>query len=60
MVTAMTGDQENPEREPNRSESEDSERSRFARFAKKLVQVPKKEIDEKAEEWKRDRERKGD
>jgi hypothetical protein len=39
-------------------ESEDSERSRFARFAKKLVQVPKKEIDEKAEEWKRDRGRK--
>jgi hypothetical protein len=27
-------------------------RSRFACFAKKLVQVPK-EIDEKAEEWKR-------
>jgi hypothetical protein len=41
-------------------ESEDSERSRFARFAKKLVQVPKKEIDEKAEEWKRDRGRGGD
>jgi hypothetical protein len=38
---------------PPASESEDSERSRFARFAKKLVQVPKKEIDEKAEEWKR-------
>jgi hypothetical protein len=32
------------------SESEDTKRSRFA---KKLVQVPKKEIDEKAEEWKR-------
>ena len=39
-------------------EPEDSERSRFARFAKKLVQVPKKEIDEKAEEWKRERGRK--
>jgi hypothetical protein len=39
-------------------QSEDSERSRFARFAKKLVQVPKKEIDEKAEEWKRERGRK--
>jgi hypothetical protein len=39
---------------------EDSERSRFVRFAKKLVQVPKKEIDEKAEEWKQERERKGD
>jgi hypothetical protein len=38
-------------------EPEDSERSRFARFAKKLVQVPKKEIDEKAEEWKQERER---
>jgi hypothetical protein len=44
--------------EPSRPEPEDSERSRFARFAKKLVQVPKREIDEKAEEWKRDRERK--
>jgi hypothetical protein len=39
-------------------EPEDSERSRFARFAKKLVQVPKREIDEKAEEWKRERDRK--
>jgi hypothetical protein len=37
---------------------EDSERSRFALFAKKLVQVPK-EIDEKAEEWKRERKRGG-
>jgi len=46
-----------PEPEPT-SEPEDSERSRFARFAKKLVQVPKKEIDEKAEEWKRERDRK--
>jgi hypothetical protein len=36
-------------------EPEDSERSRFARLAKKLVRVPKKEIDEKAEEWKRER-----
>jgi len=33
-------------------------RSRFARFAKKLVQVPKKEIDEKAKEWKRNRDHK--
>jgi hypothetical protein len=49
-----------PEPKPSEpiSEPEDSERSRFARFAKKLVQVPKKEIDEKAEEWKRDRDRK--
>jgi hypothetical protein len=39
-------------------EPEDSERSRFARFAKKLVQVPKREIDEKVEEWKRERRRK--
>jgi hypothetical protein len=38
-------------------EPDDAERSRFARFAKKLVQVPK-EIDEKAAEWKRDRNRK--
>jgi hypothetical protein len=43
-----------PEDKPD---AEDTERSRFARFAKKLVQVPKKEIDEKAEEWKRERER---
>ncbi len=41
--------------EPDAPEPEDVERSRFARFAKKLVQVPKKEIDEKAEEWKRER-----
>jgi hypothetical protein len=49
-----------PESKPADStrESEDTERSRFARFAKKLVQVPKKEIDEKGEEWKRDRGRK--
>jgi hypothetical protein len=48
-----------PEPKPSEptSESEDTERSRFARFAKKLVQVPKKEIDEKAEEWKRERRR---
>lgn len=58
MVTAMTDDQENPQREPARSEPEDSERSRFARLAKKLVRVPKREIDEKAEE--RERERKDD
>jgi len=31
----------------------------FARLAKKLVRVPKKEIDEKAEEWKRERRREG-
>jgi hypothetical protein len=43
---------------PPAGEPEDSERSRFARFAKKLVQVPKKEIDAKAEEWKRERGRK--
>jgi hypothetical protein len=46
------------ERKQERPPPEDSERSRFARFAKKLVQVPKKEIDEKAEEWKRERRRK--
>jgi hypothetical protein len=54
----MAPDQKNPEREPDRPEPEDSERSRFARFAKKLVSVPKKEIDEKGEEWKRGRRRK--
>jgi hypothetical protein len=48
-----------PEREPDGREPEDSERFRFARFAKKLVRVPKREIDEKAEEWKRERGRKG-
>ena len=41
-------------------EPEDSERSRFARLAKKLVSVPKTEIDEKAEDWKRDRRRRDD
>ncbi len=38
--------------------SEDSERSPFARLAKKLVQVPRHEIDGKAEESKRERGRK--
>jgi hypothetical protein len=33
------------------------ERFRFARLAKELVEVSKKEIDEKGEEWKRERER---
>ncbi len=51
----MAPDQKNPEREPDRSEPEDAERSRFTRFAKKLVSVPKKEIDEKGEDWKRER-----
>jgi len=46
------------EGQSDKSEPEDSERSRFSRLAKKLVQVPKKEIDEKAEEWKRERDRK--
>jgi len=40
-------------KEPEVKEPEDSERARFVRFAKKLVNVPKKEIDEKAKEWKR-------
>ncbi len=39
-------------------ESEGSERDRFGRFAKKLVSVPKKEIDEKAKDWEHKR-RKG-
>jgi hypothetical protein len=53
----VSGDRDRKPSEPA-SESEkadDSERARFARLAKKLVQVPKKEIDEKAEEWKRER-----
>jgi hypothetical protein len=47
-----------PERE-SEAKDEGSEQSRFIGFVKKLVSVPKKEIDEKAEEWKgeRDRER---
>src|SRR5215217_9337914 len=51
---SVSGDRGRNPSEPA-SEPEDSERARFARFAKKLVQVPKKEIDEKAEEWKRER-----
>lgn len=43
--------------EPAPPEPEDSERSRFARLAKKFVRISKKEIDEKAEEWKRERRR---
>ena len=39
-------------------EEPETEAVRFVGFAKKLVQVPKKEIDEKAEEWKRERDRK--
>lgn len=42
----MAGPKKNPELPP------EDERSRFARFAKKLVNVPKKEIDEKAKEWR--------
>lgn len=52
----MSGDHDS--QDSKQLESEDTERSRFERFAKKLVQVPKKEIDEKAEEWKRERDRK--
>jgi hypothetical protein len=46
------------ESKPDSPQPDDSERSRFEHFAKKLVQVPKKEIDKKAEEWKRERDRK--
>ena len=35
----------------------ESERERFGRFAKKLVNVPKREIDEKAKEWERRKDR---
>ncbi len=41
--------------EPDAPKPEDAERSRFERFARRLVRVPKKEIDEKAEEGKRER-----
>jgi len=44
-----------PEAPKPAQESEDSERSRFARLAKKLIRVPKNEIDEKAEEWEQER-----
>ncbi len=41
-----------PDRKSSKPEKpDDSERSRFAKFAKKLVNVPKREIDEKAKEW---------
>jgi len=53
----MSKESASPAPDPKPSEPDDSERSRFARFAKKLVSVPKKEIDEKAEEWKRERDR---
>jgi hypothetical protein len=51
----VTPDRKNPEPEGAEGRPEarpESERNRFARFARKLVNVPKKEIDEKAEEWK--------
>ena len=51
----MSKDERTGKPSPPAEEPEDSERARFARFAKKLVQVPKKEIDEEAEEWKRER-----
>jgi hypothetical protein len=53
----MASDHEHPE--STSPEDEDSERTRFVGFAEKLVQVPKKEIDEKAEQWKRERKRGG-
>jgi hypothetical protein len=52
------GDDKKPEEESDSLEPENAEQSRFMGFAKKLVQVPKKEIDEKAEDWKRERHRK--
>jgi len=52
----MASDHEHPE--STNHEAEDSERTRFVGFVEKLVQVPKKEIDEKAEEWKREGRRK--
>jgi hypothetical protein len=53
----VSGDRDRKPSEPasESEKSEASERARFARLAKKLVSVPKKEIDEKAEEWKRKR-----
>ena len=45
----MMPNQKKPE--PESPVPEESERSSFARFAKKLVNVPKKGIDEKAREW---------
>jgi hypothetical protein len=40
-------------------EPEDAEHSRFERLARKLVRVPKREIDEKAKQWRQEREREG-
>lgn len=45
----MIPNQKKPE--PESPVPEESERSSFARFAKKLLNVPKKGIDEKAREW---------
>jgi hypothetical protein len=50
----VTPDRTNPEPEKVK-EPDDSERDRFARFVKKLVNVPKREIDEKAKEWRKRR-----
>jgi hypothetical protein len=41
---------------PNQ-DSSDSPFQRFAKLAKALVAVPKKEADEKAAEWKRNRQK---
>jgi hypothetical protein len=51
---------QDPEHESDDLEAKDegSEQSRFIGFVKKLVSVPKKEIDEKAEDWKQERGRK--
>jgi hypothetical protein len=38
-------------KQPPPDEPARSERARFAHFAKKLVNVPKREIDEKQREW---------
>jgi hypothetical protein len=47
ILATMATPKNEPEPKPD-----DSERARFARFAKKLVNVPKREIDEKAGEWR--------
>jgi hypothetical protein len=48
MMTTKKRNQRTPE-----PFSDDSERDRFGRLVKKLVNVPKREIDEKAREWEK-------
>ncbi len=44
-----------PPNDAHRKRTLQPERSAFTRFAKKLISVPKKEIDQKAKKWERDK-----